>query len=237
MKIVFFFLLLLSSFSLAARGPESEELIYQDQQLRGWTVRINERLLPSGDLHEELGAKAQALLEASLIRIALLVPKEQLSDLQKVTIVLDEHPRLKAAQYHPSEGWLRDNGYDPALVKCVHISKASFFIEERHIFQQPSVVLHELAHAYHDQVLGWEYAPVKEAFAKAQVAGNYEEVLHISGKKFRHYALTNHKEYFAEATEAWFGVNDFYPFVRPELKAHDSTCYEVVARIWAAKAE
>ena len=33
-----------------------------------------------------------------------------------------------------------------------------------------------------------------------------------------HYAATNHKEYFAEATEAYFYKNDFYPFVRGELK-------------------
>jgi len=33
--------------------------------------------------------------------------------------------------------------------------------------------------------------------------------------------MTNAKEYFAESTEAWFGVNDFYPFVRAELKQFD----------------
>ena len=35
------------------------------------------------------------------------------------------------------------------------------------------------------------------------------------------YALTSATEYFAESTEAFFGTNDFYPFVRPELKEHD----------------
>ncbi|GHC50873.1 metallopeptidase [Roseibacillus persicicus] len=227
---------LLLTFSLSAAEEKEPSLVYQEQQLRGWTVRVNERLLPEGDLYEGLGVKAHALLEASLIRIALLVPERQLLDLQKVTIVLDEHPKLRAAQYHPSVGWLEENGYDPQLGKCVHISKASFFIEERHVFQQPSVVLHELAHAYHDQVLGWDFPPIVEAFAKAQEKGDYEEVLHISGKKVRHYALTDHKEYFAEATEAWFGMNDFFPFVRPELKAHDGTLYEVVGKIWEAKA-
>ena len=30
----------------------------------------------------------------------------------------------------------------------------------------------------------------------------------------RHYALTNHKEFFAEMSEAYFGMNDFFPFNR-----------------------
>ena len=28
-------------------------------------------------------------------------------------------------------------------------------------------------------------------------------------------------EYFAEASEAYFGTNDFFPFVRIELRRHD----------------
>ena len=55
------------------------------------------------------------------------MPEPQLSDLRKVTIVLDEHPELKAAQYHPDKQWLQENGYEPSLAKCVHISRASFF--------------------------------------------------------------------------------------------------------------
>ena len=95
--------------------------------------------------------------------------------------------------------------------------------------------MHELAHAYHDQVLAWEYEPLVEAYEAAVTGGQYEKVLHVSGREQRHYALTNHKEYFAEATEAWFGSNDFYPFVRPELKAHDAKLYEVVESIWGEK--
>ena len=47
-----------------------------------------------------------------------------------------------------------------------------------------------------------------------------------------HYGLTNHKEYFAEGTEAYFYRNDFYPFVRAELKEHDPTLHDVLAKVW-----
>jgi len=40
------------------------------------------------------------------------------------------------------------------------------------------------------------------------------------------------KEYFAECTEAYFGVNDFYPFNKAELKEHDPDMYDLLTDIW-----
>ncbi len=40
------------------------------------------------------------------------------------------------------------------------------------------------------------------------------------------------KEYFAEATEAYFGVNDFFPFVRAELKAYDPVGFALMEAVW-----
>ena len=73
---------------------------------------------------------------------------------------------------------------------------------------------------------------VIRAYQNAVAEKKYESVLLISGKSARHYALTNHKEYFAECTEAYFGTNDFYPFVRAELKQHDPTVYALLDEIW-----
>jgi len=39
-------------------------------------------------------------------------------------------------------------------------------------------------------------------------------------------------EYFAEASESYFGVNDFYPFVRAELKEFDPAAYFLMEEIW-----
>ena len=46
------------------------------------------------------------------------------------------------------------------------------------------------------------------------------------------YAITNHREYFAELSEAYFGRNDYYPFVRAELEAFDLGGYGVVHSAW-----
>lgn len=67
---------------------------------------------------------------------------------------------------------------------------------------------------------------------KAKTAKTYESVLQIRGKKERHYALNNTWEYFAEATEAFFGTNDFYPYVRAELKEHDPEMYQLLRQVW-----
>lgn len=48
-------------------------------------------------------------------------------------------------------------------------------------------------------------------------------------------ALNNDQEYFAEASEAFFGTNDFHPFVRAELKEHDPALFELLGKLWGVK--
>jgi hypothetical protein len=44
--------------------------------------------------------------------------------------------------------------------------------------------------------------------------------------------MTNHKEYFAECTEAFFGTNDFYPFTKEELKQQDPDMFALLETVW-----
>src|SRR5262249_45521727 len=97
---------------------------------------------------------------------------------------------------------------------------------------QPCMVLHELAHAYHHLVLGGSNAEIKDAYDAARKSGKYDSVLRISGPKEKSYAMTNDEEFFAELSESYFGTNDFYPFVRTELKDYDPASYELIRRLW-----
>ena len=54
----------------------------------------------------------------------------------------------------------------------------------------------------------------------------------MNRERLRHYALTNHKEFFAEMTEAYFGVNDFFPFNRAELKEAEPEILSLMSIIW-----
>ena len=94
------------------------------------------------------------------------------------------------------------------------------------------MILHELAHAYHDQVIGYDNPKIKAAYQEAMRSKLYEDVLRNNGNRERAYAMNNDQEYFAESTEAFFGTNDFYPFVRAELKKHDVVMFQLLKELW-----
>ena len=201
------------------------------RQIQGWTVHVEPTLIDGA--HQEVGARALAMLGDHLRRISVLVTGERLKELKRLEIWIEyHHPELGSMQYHPSVEWLKAHGHDPRLWKKVHITRAESLLSRQQMLQHPWVVLHELAHAYHDQYLGFDDLRVKEAYQAAEKEGLYEEVLLYTGHRGRHYGLTDHKEYFAEGTEAYFGRNDFYPFVRAELKHYDRRLHDLLREIW-----
>jgi hypothetical protein len=202
-----------------------------EKKIEGWRTLFDRRLL-SGE-HAELGRRAERLLTANLYELSEIMPAAALEKLRAVTITVDlDHGKLTSMQYHPSAGWLKDNGYAEALAKQVHIPVAAGFVDLHHRRVQPWCVLHELAHAYHDQFLSFDNPEIVAAYDAAKAAGIYEQVLFIQGNTTKHYALTNHKEYFAELSESYIGTNDFHPFVRGELKRHDPRAYELLEKVW-----
>ncbi len=72
------------------------------------------------------------------------------------------------------------------------------------MLKHPAVILHELAHEYHDQVLGFDHDEIGEAYREAKDKGMYEELVLYNGRNVRHYGSASEKEYFAEGTEAFF---------------------------------
>ena len=140
-------------------------------------------------------------------------------------------PGLRGAQYHWSADWLSNNGYDPRKARAVEISSARDYFEWSQI--QPSIILHELAHAYHDRVLGKDHPELLSAFNAAVNRGLYESVASAQGPVGRAYAMTNYLEFFAELSEAYFVRNDFFPFTRDELRQYDPVGYAMVERVWS----
>jgi hypothetical protein len=201
------------------------------REIEGWTVRVDDRLLEPAN--EGLASRALRFLEAKLVEIKAVVPAERREELQTITIVLDLNcGDLGAMQYHPDAGWLKGHGYPAELAKCVHLPRAADLPTRRNINEQPWVILHELAHAYHDQKLGFDEPRIREAYEQFKRSGHGDATLLYNGKRVRHYALTNHKEFFAEMTESFFGVNDFFPFNRAELQEAEPELFELLTRIW-----
>ena len=222
----------LCAVAVAGEKPEPAKPVSRTvRKIEGWTVRVDDRLLRPP--HEEFGRRTLKLLEAKLADITYVVPADRLAKLQAVTIVLDlTHGQLRSMQYHPDAGWLESHGYARDLQKCVHIPEAAGFLCPRNINEQPWVVLHELAHAYHDQVLGFDEPRIRQAYERFKKSGHGDATLGCRGKPVRHYALTDPMEFFAEMTEAYFGMNDFFPFNRAELMTAEPETYALLRTIW-----
>lgn len=228
---------LLAVVTSCAHGVADESVVQPDAQyeiltIHGWTVHLNKALRS-----EDSGAteKMLNLLDRQLKRVVRAVPSRALTHLKRVPVWINPQydgvrPR---AEYHPGEKWLRDNGRDPKMVKAIEITNVSIFpFEDR---RMPYLMLHELAHAYHDLILSFDEPQIIEAFTVARDSGSYDAVQRYTGRKTitdKAYALSNHKEYFAETSEAFFGKNDFYPFNRDQLEAHDPQMYNLLQTLW-----
>jgi hypothetical protein len=205
---------------------------YETRRLEGWKIVINKRLL--ADEHRELREKTLRVLGDQLFQIARVVPAEALGQLRKISIWVEvAEPHHPCMAYHPDARWLRQHGMNPDKARCVELANARNF--NSWTLQQPWMVLHELAHGYHHRVLGFENAEIQACYDAAVSAKVYDSVLNGRGRKSRHYALNNAKEYFAEMTEAYFGTNDFYPFVRAELKQVDPRMFALLEKVWGVR--
>src|SRR5260221_2540203 len=207
---------------------------HQTNSIEGWTVLVSEQLL---DEQKELTAKALELLRAQLKEIVRVVPAPAVAKLREVALWFSpEYPGVKpTAEYHPGRGWLVEKHRDPAMVNGVEFTNVRIF--EKETKRMPNFALHELAHAFHDRVLGFEQPDIIAAYGRAKAGKAYDSVerWHGDGRPNTHeraYAMTDHKEYFAECTEAFFGRNDYFPFTHDELESHDPTIFKVLKQVW-----
>ncbi|RLT16770.1 MAG: hypothetical protein DWI27_08030 [Planctomycetota bacterium] len=198
----------------------------------GFRILVDDRLLPGGP-EETLGREALEFLRAKLVDIRIVMLPDRLARLREVPIVVDlSCGDLGPMQYHPSADWLAEHGYPRSLVRCVHLPRAADVATKRNVAEQPWVILHELAHAYHDRVLGFDDPRVLAAWKAFKAGGKGDKALLYDGSRVRHYGLTDQKEFFAEMTEAFFGANDFAPFNRAELKAGFPELHALLEEIW-----
>ena len=227
-----FALLALTLLPGADKAPYDPIEQYAERQVEGWRVLVNKSLLRPEN--KDLCDRTLKLLGDHLYRITRVVPEGPLARLRKIPIWVElAHPRHPCMCYHPSAGWLREHGMNPRKAGAVELANAKNFLAWTR--DQPWMVLHELAHGYHHQVLGFDNAEVRACYDRAVASKSYESVLHVNGRTRRAYALENEREYFAEATEAFFGANDFYPFVRGELKKHDPRLFELLEKVWEVR--
>ena len=145
-----------------APAPEQVRIPHEPRTIEGWTVHVDTRLL-SGE-HRETGDLVLKIVGQQLHAITMKLPAEPLGKMREVPIYLDLAHPLGGAHFHPSGKWLEDHGYDPAMAKAVHLTNAERVIQAARRPSGGVVLFHELAHAYHNRVLGFDHEGIREGY-------------------------------------------------------------------------
>lgn len=208
-------------------GPYEETAKYQVKKIEGWRVLVSSAFAA----HPAQRHAAIDALRADLAQIRKRnFTRSALAQLRTTKIWLEYTDPLYPvrAGYHPYAEFLAGAGMNPAKLRSVQFTARS--LEARN--GQPALVLHELAHAFHDQVLGYDDPELLAAYFRSCSDERLHKVERTPGYPERHYGLTDQTEYFAEFSEAFFWDNDYPPKEHDALKAFDASIAGVIDRSW-----
>jgi hypothetical protein len=195
------------------------------ENIDGWKIIVNKDIKK-----DKAWPLAKRIISNQLFSLKRKLNDSVIHAMQKVPIYVDIEQKGKSgAEYHPSKKWLQNNGFSPLKAECIEISGISGFI--RYTESQPWVLLHELMHAYHHQVLKFDHKEIIASYKEIMKTNKYKKTLYINGRTRDHYSRTNFKEYFSEAAEAYFGVNDYFPFTKAEILAYDPRICKFLATL------
>ena len=212
---------------------------YQRQSHKGWSVFIHDTLLKT---HPKETQRALELLEHQLQDIIDRVPAHAVSYLKKVPLYFSPSDiGHGGACHHPSSNWLKNNNRPVEMAKTIEFSNILKFEHETR--RMPNFALHELAHAYHNHLLGDQHPAILKAYKAAKKSGKFTKLPKRTGDlkkpltvgKGPTYAMTNQMEYFAETTEAYFGENDITPYDRASLREWDPKVIPLLEKVWGVQ--
>lgn len=211
----------------AAFAANSE---FQSERIEGWPVFIDEEMASRSP---ELTERIRSEIRDKLHRITTLLPGRRVEELRRVPIYvwIGRGQKHGSGAYYSTGGGFGEGGVASGAVGGVAIDDpASALAWLRNV---PSGLLHELTHAYHDQILGRDDPAILAAYQNAVDRHLYENVSRYSGQMVaRSYALTNKAEYFALLTQAFYWQSGYYPFTNDQLKTYDPLGYETVRAAW-----
>ena len=214
---------------------------YEKVMVHGWSVYVEAQIAKDPAFKGKIEAELKTGIENFLGKI----PREAAEYLREIPIWVSNEPGYPLRKnergvipFHRNKGWLRKHGLNPHMAPGVHVINPEAALFGHKILEWgPMTLLHELAHAYHNVKLKLSNEVIRKAYAGAMARGLYLRVPDRKDKLKRvpAYASTNHEEYFAELTEAFFGKNDWFPHNREELKKYDPSGYRMIEVLWDAK--
>jgi hypothetical protein len=207
---------------------------YFSRQLNNFTILITKDLE-----NNEVYGNFFNYLNAALQHINTILPEHVLKVLHTVKIYINKEyyynkEKANGCCVHRSSIWLTQNGNIGEKEGHVEIYDAIQYTQW--IREQPSMLFHELVHAYEHREGSRVVDDINKVYEKVMKTGKYDKVQYIYGQEIQHYCKNNAMEYLAETSEAFFSTkhfrNDFYPFIHTELKEYDPDGYEMIIRVF-----
>jgi hypothetical protein len=234
--LVLFFLAALATGSLA-RGAEPPG--YDRRQIEGFTVYVSDEVQRLSA--DRWGRRPLGVLERELNDLRRILIPKVFTLLQEVPIWVEWDevsklaPRAVALYTHRESGdLLRKYGVAPQKAGCIQVISLRVLGDMRRpgTALQQVLLLHEMAHAVQDRLIGWDNPELLAAFEQAVERKLYDEVNDRFGRRTQAYARYSPAEYFAEISCAYLDSCNYYPFNYVQLQGHDPAGFAFVERVW-----
>jgi hypothetical protein len=226
---------------LASRLPAADAVPpanWEVRSIRGFTVLVHEEVLrqPADRWHR----KPLDVLDTEFDDLKRVVGPKLAELLRQIPVwvrwdVVDPGvPKATAFYYGYPANTLARAGREPLMTNSIEIVSLKRIGEMRppgSKFQQV-VTLHEMAHAVHHRLLGFDAPEVTTTFQTAVERKLYDSATDRTGRVSRPYARTNANEYFAEISCAYLDSCFFYPFTYSDLKQHDAAGFALMESVW-----
>jgi hypothetical protein len=235
-SLTWLFVLMLLVGPTAAQSKVKPEAIpgYTKRTIEGFTVLLSDKTLREGAA-AKFERQPLEVLESELKALCGLMPARTLKALRNVLIWVewDEEVEVRngrkgivlATYFGGHQLELLAEGMHPLKARnvTIHRMKELTRLNQRQQGRVSSVILHEVAHAVHDQVIGFDNPDIKAAYKQAMERRLVDR---------QAYAATNEKEFFAEMSCAYFSQLAYYPHTNEELKKHDPVTYKLMESLW-----
>lgn len=227
---------------------DTSQKLYEKDTIHGFDI-----LYERGVYHACL--EVYNALSIDLGEVVRLYPPTAVAKLQSDTKIwlntaltygTTKHPVVATScTFHPKEGagWLSSNGLSTAKAGCIEIFSAEAYVRDRHLWGDGGILVHELAHAYHNKHCpdGFDCEDIREAYQAAMMKKLYDAV-RVKGSQGRNgptkaYACANCMEFWAETSVAYMWTDDsdynkWFPHNRSQLMSHDPDTYRVLVKYW-----
>jgi hypothetical protein len=229
-------ILLTAAPALRAAPPDKTPNGYDRQVVEGFTVYVHHEVMHHR--HDGFGRPPLTALENELNDLRRLLHPKIVAILQTIPIWAewDDHgiPGAVAVYYSGKAKDLQDNGRDPRMAGNVQVLtlKTLALMRKPGTPLQQVILLHEMAHAVQDRLLGMDNPELKAIYRQAMDRKLYDEVNDKFGQRGPAYARTNPAEYFAEISCAYLDSCNYFPFNHEQLRGHDPVGFKFVERVW-----